>query len=179
MKLCTRPVMAMLAVLIATLAWGSAQAALPAAYAAIVVEPTGGPDRAEFDLDVALQRARAENKSLYVYLGARDCPFCRRYEAFLAKNAAALVPHFRARYLVVDLRSALLLQAPKLFFRVGGRSLNYTELMREMGDERVRLLVYPSVWLLDGQARPLMQMPAGTGTFETVEEQIEILRLVQ
>ena len=179
MKPGARPVMAMLTVLIAALAWGNAQAALPAAYAAMVVEPAVGSDRAEFDLDAALLRARAENKSLYVYLGARDCPFCRRYEAFLAKNAAALVPHFRARYLVVDLRSALLLQAPKLFFRVGGRSLNYTELMREMGDERVRMLVYPSVWLLDGQARPLMQMPAGTGTFETVEEQIEILRLVQ
>jgi len=179
MKPGARPVMAALAVLVAALAWGSAQAALPAAYAAMVVEPAGASDRAEFDLDAALLRARAENKSLYVYLGARDCPFCRRYEAFLAKNAAALVPHFRARYLVVDLRSALLLQAPKLFFRVGGRSLNYTELMREMGDERVRMLVYPSVWLLDGQARPLMQMPAGTGTFETVDEQIEILRLVQ
>jgi hypothetical protein len=179
MKPGARPVMAALALLIAALAWGSAQAALPPAYAAMVVEPAGASDRAEFDLDAALLRARAENKSLYVYLGARDCPFCRRYEAFLAKNAAALVPHFRARYLVVDLRSALLLQAPKLFFRVGGRSLNYTELMREMGDERVRMLVYPSVWLLDGQARPLMQMPAGTGTFETVEEQIEILRLVQ
>lgn len=156
-----------------------AHAGLPAAYAPMVVEPSGGPERPEFDLDTALQRARAENKSLYVYLGARDCPYCRRYEAFLAKNAQALVPHFLARYLVVDLRSALLLQAPKLHFRVNGRSLNYTELMREMGDERGRQLVYPSVWLLDGQARPLMQMPAGTGTFETVEEQLEILRLVQ
>lgn len=156
-----------------------ARAALPTAYAPIVVQPSGGPDRAEFDLDAALQRARAENKSLYVYLGARDCPYCRRYEAFLAANATILVPHFQARYLVVDLRSALLLQAPKLSFRVNGRSFDYGSLMREMGDERVRQLVYPSVWLLDGQARPLMQMPAGTGTFETVEEQLEILRLVQ
>ncbi len=156
-----------------------AEAALPSAYAPMVVEPAGGPDRAEFDLDAALQRARAENKSLYVYLGARDCPFCRRYEAFLAKNATALVPQFQARYLVVDLRSALLLQAPKLFFRVNGRSLNYSDWMRELGDERLRQLVYPSVWLLDGQARTLMQMPAGTGTFETVDEQLEILRLVQ
>jgi len=179
MRLGANAVTALLPVLITALAWGHAQAALPAAYAAMVVEPAGWPDRAEFDLDAALQRARAENKSLYVYLGARDCAFCRRYEAFLAKNAAALVPQFQARYLVVDLRSALLLQAPKLFFRVGGRSLNYSDWMRELGDERVRQLVYPSVWLLDGQARPLMQMPAGTGTFETVEEQLEILRLVQ
>jgi hypothetical protein len=51
--------------------------------------------------------------------------------------------------------------------------------MRELGDERVRQLVYPSVWLLDLNARNLMQMPAGTGTFETLEEQMEILKLVQ
>ncbi len=173
-------VKALLAVaLVLALADHEAHAGLPTAYAPMVVEPSGGPDRAEFDLDPALQRARAENKPLYLYLGARDCPYCRRYEAFLAKNAQALVPHFQARYLVVDLRSALLLQAPKLFFRVNGRSLDYTALMRELGDERVRQLVYPSVWLLDGKPRPLMQMPAGTGTFETVEEQLEILRLVQ
>ncbi len=171
--------LALLGAMVLALASPEAHAALPAAYAPLVVEPTGGPERAEFDLDPALQRARAENKSLYVYLGARDCPYCRRYEAFLTQNTQALLPHFRARYLVVDLRSALLLQAPKLYFRVGGRSLNYTELMREMGDERSRQLVYPSVWLLDGQAKPLMQMPAGTGTFETVDEQIEVLKLVQ
>jgi len=41
------------------------------------------------------------------------------------------------------------------------------------------LLVYPSVWLLDTEVKPLMQMPAGTGTFQTVPEQLEILNLVQ
>ena len=51
--------------------------------------------------------------------------------------------------------------------------------MRALGDERARQLVYPSVWLFDGQGKTLMQMPAGTGTFETVPEQLEILRLEQ
>ena len=154
-------------------------AAFPAAYAPLVVEARGAPERAEFDLGPALQRARREHKSLYVYLGARDCAFCRKYESFLDKNAAELVPHFAAKYIVVDLRSALSIQAPQLFFRSGGRSLAYADFMRELGDERVRQLVYPSVWLLDAQARPLMQMPAGTGTFETVDEQLEILNLQQ
>lgn len=156
-----------------------AAAALPAAYAPIVIEAKGLPDRAEFDLGPALQRARREHKSLYVYLGARDCTFCRQYEAFLDRHAAELVPHFAAKYIVVDLRSALAIQAPKLYLRIGGRSRLYADALREMGDERTRQLVYPSVWLLDAQARPLMQMPAGTGTFETVEEQLEILRLQQ
>ena len=41
------------------------------------------------------------------------------------------------------------------------------------------MLVYPPVWLFEAQLKPLMQMPAGTGTFETVPEQLEILRLQQ
>ena len=153
-------------------------AALPAAYSPIVVMPTGGPGRAEFDLTAALQRASREGKRLYVYLGASDCPFCRRYEAFLEANAEELKPHF-AGWLIVDLRSSLRTQAAKLYIRVGQRSLPYAEFQRSIGDERARQLVYPSVWLFDSALKPLMQMPAGTGTFQTVPEQLEILRLEQ
>jgi hypothetical protein len=90
-----------------------------------------------------------------------------------------LVPHFARDYLVVDLRSELSVQADRLFIRIGAASLAYADFQRSIGDERARLLVYPSVWLFDDQAKPLMQMPAGTGTFETVAEQLEILNLVQ
>ena len=56
----------------------------------------------------------------------------------------------------------------------------YAEFQRSIGDQRARLLVYPSVWLLDAHSGlPLMQMPAGAGTFQTVPEQLEILRLEQ
>ena len=159
---------------------GPAAAGLPERYGAIVLQPAGSAERAEFDLSAALAQAGREHKRLYVYLGASDCPYCRRYEAFLAKNADALVPQFRQHgYLLVDLRSQLMLGADKLFIRIGARSLGYADFQRSIGDERARLLVYPSVWLLDAQARPLMQMPAGTGTFETVPEQLEILRLEQ
>lgn len=162
------------------LAPSAARAALPERYHAIVLQPAGGPDRAEFDLNPALDRARREKKRLYVYLGAIDCPYCRRYEAFLARSADELVPQFSAhKFLLVDLRSRLLMSADKLFLRIGERSLPYAEFQRSIGDERARLLVYPSVWLLDAQGKPLMQMPAGTGTFETVPEQLEILRLEQ
>ena len=165
--------------LIATAAPIDAGAAgLPRAYAALVVEPTGGPARAEFDLSAALARARREGKWLYVYLGASDCPYCRKYEAFLEQNAAELVPHF-SKYLIVDLRSALSIGAKALYLKVGATSLPYAEFQTKLGDERARMLVYPSVWLLDGQLKPLMQMPAGTGTFQTVPEQLEILQLVQ
>lgn len=165
--------------LIATAAPIDANAAgLPRAYAALVVQPTGGPARAEFDLSAALARARREGKWLYVYLGASDCPYCRKYEAFLEQNAAELVPHF-SKYLIVDLRSALSITSKALFIKIGASSLPYAEFQASLGDERARMLVYPSVWLLDGTPKSLMQMPAGTGTFQTVPEQLEILRLEQ
>ena len=153
-------------------------AGIPPAYSPVVIEPKGAPAQAEFDLSAVLDRARRENKRLYVYLGANDCPYCRKYEAFLDKNAAELVPQFH-NYIIVDLRSSLSMQATKVLIRVGASSLPYAEFQRSIGDERARMLVYPSVWLFDAGLKPLMQMPAGTGTFQTVSEQLEILRLEQ
>jgi thiol-disulfide isomerase/thioredoxin len=157
----------------------AAMAGFPAPYAPIVIQPAGLPQKHEFDLTAALRQAKREKKRLYVYLGASDCPYCRKYEAFLDRNAGELVPHFAKEYLVVDLRSNLSVNAQRLHIRVGSSSLPYADFQRSIGDERVRQLVYPSVWLFDGNAKPLMQMPAGTGTFETVPEQLEILRLEQ
>lgn len=159
------------------LAQPAAAAGLPERYAPIVVQPAGAPERAEFDLSAAVQRAEREGKRLYVYLGADDCRFCRRYEAFLDRHAAELVPHFAQDYVVVDLRSSLAVRADAVFIKVGASSQRYADFQRSIGDERARRLVYPNVWLLDAGLKPLMQMPAGTGTFETVPEQLEILRL--
>lgn len=155
-----------------------AQAGIPAPFAPVVIQPVGAPGRAEFDLTTVLARARRESKWLYVYLGASDCPYCRKYEAFLEKNAAELVPHF-SKYIVVDLRSSLSVTTDSLFIRIADTSRPYVEFQKSIGDERTRTVVYPSVWLLDGKPKPLMQMPAGTGTFQTVAEQLEILRLEQ
>ena len=158
----------------------AAQAAgLPAAYDAVVLQPVGLPDRAEFDLGPAVQRAKREKKKLYVYLGAEDCRYCRKYEAFLAQHAAELLPHFQRDYVLVDLRSRLSVLGTALYLKLGDRRWNYVEFQRAIGDERARLLVYPNVWLLDTELKPLLQMPSGAGTFSTVAEQLEILRLEQ
>lgn len=171
-----------LALCLATAAM-AAQAGMPAPYQAIVVQPTlsdkVAPGGWEFDLRPALQRARKEGLSLYIYLSASDCPYCRKYEAFLTENAKALVPHFREKYIVVDLRAELSVQARQLVLRTDRHHLPYSDFQRAIGDQRARMLVYPSVWLLDGNAKPLMQMPAGAGTFMTVPEQLEILNLVE
>jgi len=175
----TRALIAWIVLLGAGLLSAGAWAGLPTAYSPRVVQPSGLPQRHEFDLTAALQQARREKKRLYVYLGASDCPYCRKYEAFLDRHATELVPHFARQYLLVDLRSALSVQADQLYIRIGSSSLPYADFQRSIGDERARMLVYPSVWLFDGRGKPLMQMPAGTGTFETVSEQLEILRLEQ
>jgi len=169
---------AFVAGVLALLVGAASAAGIPPAYAPMVVEPSITDGRSEFDLGPALARAKRENKRLYVYLGASDCPYCRRYENFLRKSADELVPHFKP-WIVVDLRSTLSTTANKLFIRAGGRSLDYTAFQHSIGDQRTRMLVYPSVWLFDPEFKPLMQMPAGTGTFETVDEQLEILNLVQ
>lgn len=154
-------------------------AGIPPDYSPIVIEPLVTDGRTEFDLSAAQSRAKREQKRLYVYLGANDCPYCRIYEAFLRDHTHELVPEFARDYLIVDLRSSLSVKSAKLYFKVGARSLDYKTFMEKLGDERVRMLVYPSVWLFDPDLKPLMQMPAGTGTFQTVPEQLEILRLVQ
>jgi hypothetical protein len=174
---------ALMAALLACLLLVSSPAAqalgLPAAYGATVIQPSGLPERAEFDLSAVVERARRENKRLYVYLGANDCRYCRRYEAFLERHQSELLPHFQRDYLLVDLRSSLSVLARSVFIRVGPRLQNYAEFQTAIGDERARQLVYPTVWLLDAQLKPLLQMPSGAGTFETVPEQIEVLQLVQ
>jgi thiol-disulfide isomerase/thioredoxin len=151
----------------------------PAAYQALVVQPKAlGDGKFEFDLTAAVAQARERNKRLYVYLGANDCPYCRRYETFLTANSKELLAHF-APYFIVDLRGSLTMRAEQLYIRVGERSQPYAAFQALIGDERAQRLVYPTVWLLNAQLKPLMQMPAGAGTFMTVPEQIEILQLVQ
>jgi hypothetical protein len=166
----------------ASLFWSLAAGAegIPAAYSPVVILPAGGPDRTEFDLTAVAERARRESKRLYVYLGARDCAYCRKYESFLDGNATELVPYFAEyKYIVVDLRSALSVTQDRLYIRVGDSSRSYVEFQKAIGDVRARMLVYPLVWVFDGNLKPLMQMPAGTGTFQTVPEQLEILQLVE
>jgi thioredoxin-related protein len=150
----------------------------PAAYAPFVVEPSVKDGVYEFDLRAAQAKARQSKKSLYVYLGAHNCSYCKRYQAFLTENANALVPQFAKDYLVVDLAGDLRATAKQVVIRTDKLHLPYLEFQKAIGDERVRTLTYPNVWLLDAEGKTLMQMPSGAGTFETVPEQLEILRLV-
>jgi hypothetical protein len=155
-----------------------ARAGFPPAYSPLVIEPTIQGEILDFDLRPAQARARAENKSLYVYLGASNCAFCRKYEAFLDAHSPKLVPHFAKDYIVVDLRGDVRKTGDKVILRTETLHLPYLAFQEAIGDLRTRTLTYPNVWLLSVDGKPLMQMPSGAGTFETVPEQIEILQLV-
>lgn len=154
-----------------------AVAEVPAAYKPLLVLPKATPEGQEFDLRLAQARARRERKRLYVMLVATDCAYCRRYEKFLAASTKDLVPRFERDWVVVELRGELSTPADRVLLRTDALRLPYAAFQRAIGDERARALVYPNVWVMDAEARPLMQMPAGAGTFETVPEQIEILNL--
>ncbi|MBQ0960668.1 thioredoxin family protein [Ideonella sp. 4Y11] len=157
-----------------------ARAAIPAAYAPMVIEPAkpqGDAGPWQFDLRPAQARARQLKKDIYLVLTATDCHYCHRYEAFLAANAQALVPHFNQRWMVATMTAQLAVDAKRLHLRTEAHQGLYADFQRAIGDQRARLLVYPCVWVLSADGKPLMQMPAGAGTFETVPEQLEILRL--
>ncbi len=153
-------------------------AAFPAAYAPMTVEPTIEGGIYTFDLRAAQAKARETKKSLYVYLGAHNCGYCKKYEAFLSANAKELMPHFAKDYVVIDLRGDLRATNKHVVIRTEKLHLPYTDFQHAIGDERTRVLTYPNVWLFAPDGKPLMQMPTGAGTFETVPEQLEILRLV-
>lgn len=177
----TRRRQALQALALAALPWaGAARAAVPAAYAPMAIapdKPQGDAGPWQFDLRPAQARARQLKKDIYLVLTATDCHYCHRYEAFLAANAKALVPHFNERWMVASMTARLEVDAKRLQLRTEAHQGLYADFQRAIGDQRARLLVYPCVWVLTADGKPLMQMPAGAGTFETVPEQLEILRL--
>ena len=133
---------------------------IPPAYQPLVVEPQLGPGRSEFDLGPALARAKRENKRLYVYLGAEDCPYCRRYEAFLARNAGELVPTSNPDR--VDLRSSRPPRRPSC--SSAWAAARWSTPTPEFDHRRARRMLSTQRVPVDAQLKPLMPMPAGTGT---------------
>lgn len=146
------------------------------AYKPLQIAPRKSAQRWEFELDPALEKAAREGRHLYLVLSAWDCHFCARYERFLQINAARLAPQFERHHLLfVRLGSALEAQGDRVFLRAKGHSEAYADFQRRLGDERTGRMVYPVIWLLNAQLQLLNQLPYGTGTFETVPEQLEVI----
>lgn len=130
-----RSVVAVL-VLLACNAMHVAHAAIPAELNPLVIEAPFSFFVREFDLTPAFERARVENKPMFVYLDAWDCPPCNEYADFLGRNIGALKPHF-AKVVVVDLRTSL--RGSALAFRIRDRSYSFEEFKTLVGDQRIGL----------------------------------------
>ena len=125
----------------------------------------------EFDLTQVFSRAKAENKYVYLYLGAEDCPPCRDYGWFLKRNADVLRPHFD-KLLVVDIRSWL--RGPNLIFKVGSQSYSFSK-FQEFVDGRERFAFWPFHWFLSPDGKVVRQLPPGTTSYMSVEKLIPLL----
>ena len=97
-----------------------------------------------------------------------------------ALGAQGLKPLERARKLGDALKLPLLVHIGESWTK-GTEPVAIGDVLKYLvpGDIITHMFTVHPGGLLDANGKPLMQMPAGTGTFETVPEQLEILRLEQ
>jgi hypothetical protein len=150
----------------------SIQAAVPDEYEPIVVKAPFSFSQRLFDLTPAVERARAENKLLYVYLDAEDCPPCREYFHFLKQNQHVLREAF-APVLFVNIRTWL--KGPQLVFKVNDERFSFAEFRERVGDKTSGALTYPYFWLLSPELKQVKQLPRGSRHYLDVDKQRKIL----
>lgn len=148
-----------------------ARAEIPEEYKPIIVKPPFNFSERLVDLSVVVEKASSENKPLYIYLGAGDCPPCREYETFLSRNRPALKEAFN-QVIVVDIRTWL--KGPDLVFKVGEKRYSLAEFNALVGDSN-KILTYPYYWYITPTLKQLKQLPRGSRNYMQVASQIEIL----
>jgi thiol:disulfide interchange protein len=111
------------------------------------------PEPATKAVDAAVQRARAESKTVWVDFGASWCGWCRKLEAFLA--APEVKDIIQKHYLIVPL-TVMESEAKKALENPGGE-----DMMKELGGARAGLPFYA---FLDGSGKAIansLAMPNG------------------
>ena len=158
---------------IAAIVLGSAgaMADMPAAYSPMPIEAPFAFSERVFDLTPALERARAERKLLFVYFGAKNCPYCKEYEMFLGKHRDALAPVY-GQHVVADIRTYL--TGPDVYFKVGNRKYTFKELATIAGDSNTKT-TWPRFWLFTPDLRPARKMPQGSKPYGDLQEHIRLV----
>ena len=149
-----------------------AHAAVPAELNPLVVEAPFSFFVREFDLTLAFEKSRAENKPMFIYLDAWDCPPCREYAEFLGRNIEPLKPHF-AKVVVVDIRTSL--RGSTLAFRIRDKRYSFEEFKTLVGDTGSGL-AYPYYWLIAPSGRQVKQLPRGSVNYTELDKHIQILK---
>jgi hypothetical protein len=158
---------------LAAMTLGSFQAGadIPAAYSPLPVEAPFAFTERVFDLTPAVERARTEKKLLFVYFGAKNCPYCKEYERFLSDNQADLGPMY-GQHVLADVRTHL--SGPGVYFKVGDRKYSFKEFAAIAGDANGKT-TYPRFWLLTADLRPARKMPQGSTTYRNLEQHKRLL----
>ena len=128
-----------------------ARAEIPEEYQPIIIKPPFSFSERLIDLSVAVEKANSDNKALYIYLGAEDCPPCRTYKNFLFENRSALKEAFD-NVILVDIRTWL--KGPTLIFKVGEKKYSFAEFNALVGDNN-KSLSYPYFWFISPTLKQL------------------------
>lgn len=160
MKLSTATVVLTLCVS-ALSAWG----AIPGNYHPIVVEAPFSFSERLFDLTPAVTQAKAQNKRLFIYLGANDCPPCKVFSQFLDDHASELQSTFE-NVVLVDIRTWL--KGGTLVFKVGDTRFTFSEWKVAVGDKNA-VLTYPYYWLLTPELTQVRQLTRKPSDFTSVD----------
>ena len=164
--------MKQLVAVLAMLACNAAHAAIPGELNPLVVEAPFSFFVREFDLTKAFEKAKAENKPMFIYLDAVDCPPCKDYSEFLGRNLEQLKPHFD-KVVLVDIRTTL--RGSKLSFRIRDRRYSFDEFKSLVGD-RNDGMAYPYFWLIAPSGRQVKQLPRGSANYTQLDKHIQILQ---
>lgn len=149
------------------------RAEIPEEYHPIVVKPPFSFSERLIDLSAIVEKANFQNKPLYIYLGAEDCPPCRTYKNFLSGNHPALKEAFE-RVILVDVRTWL--KGPELVFKVGEKRYSFNEFNALVGDNH-KFLTYPYFWFISPSLKQLKQLPQRSLDYLKVDKQLEILHI--
>jgi len=149
----------------------AARADMPAQYAPMPIEAPFALNERVFDLTPALERARAEGKLLFVYFGAKNCPYCKQYESFLDQHRDALVPVY-GKHVVADIRTYI--RGPDVYFKVGNRKYSFREFATIVGDSNSRT-TYPRFWLVNADLRPARRLPQTSKPYGELQEHIRLV----
>lgn len=147
----------------------STWAIIPADLNPVIVEAPFSFRERLFDLSSAVAKAKAENKRLFIYLGAQDCPPCLEFSRFLENHETELKPVF-ADLVVVDIRTWL--RGGSLRFKIDDARYSFAELKALVGDQN-STLYYPYYWLLTPeltQVRQLSRRPSDYTSVDTLKK---------
>lgn len=147
-------------------------AGIPSEYNAIQVKSPFSFNERVFDMTEAIDKAKSEEKNLFIYLGAEDCPPCKEYESFLRKYQVQLKDDF-SRLVVVDIKTWL--RGPKIYIKINNEKIFINDFKVRIGD-KTKSLRFPSYWIVDSELKMIRQLPQGNTEFLDVERHRRLIQ---